>query len=56
VVDEDEFEEACRTVPYPPEIAAAALRSRDEVRDMLEQHAEPFHSVGWAYLNASLHR
>lgn len=53
VLDEDEFEAARRSVPYPPEIVAAALRARNEVQQMLHQDMEPFGSCGWKRLEAA---
>jgi hypothetical protein len=54
VLDEDEFERARHSAPYPQEIIKAALCSRDEVRRMLERPEEPFHSHGWRYLEKAI--
>ncbi|HVX44391.1 MAG TPA: DUF402 domain-containing protein [Mycobacteriales bacterium] len=54
VLDEDEFDDARRAVPYPPEITIAALRARDEVRQMLQVGVEPFRSHRWNQLEAAV--
>lgn len=53
ILDEDEFDAARRTVPYPPVIAAGALVARDEVHRMLTEPCEPFRSVGWQRLDSA---
>lgn len=50
VLDEDEFEDACRRVPFPQEVVTAACSARDEVHRMLKHDTEPFHSHGWRRL------
>ncbi|MGI8868139.1 MAG: DUF402 domain-containing protein [Mycobacteriales bacterium] len=54
VLDEDEFEDACHSVPYPQEVATAARRTRDEMHLMLENDAEPFQSHGWKRLEIAI--
>lgn len=51
ILDEDEFDAARQNVPYPPDIATAALRARDEVDRMLRERCEPFRSCGWQHLD-----
>lgn len=53
VLDEDEFEQARYSAPYPPEVVEAALRARHEVHTMLEGADEPFHSHGWRHLETA---
>lgn len=49
VVDEDEFELAREG--YPEQVAAAAMRTRDELRRMLDDRVEPFGVTGWQRLD-----
>lgn len=50
VVDEDEFEEARASVPYPSSVAEAALAARDELVRAMTERIEPFGDRGWSYL------
>lgn len=54
VVDEDEFETARVEIPYPDDVAAAALAARDEVVQRMRSHAEPFGTLGWNRLREAL--
>lgn len=50
VVDEDEFEEAQATVPYPADVTAAALAARDELIIAMRDGIEPFGQLPWERL------
>lgn len=52
VVDEDEFEEARASVPYPTNVADAALVARGELVHAMTERIEPFGDTGWRYLTA----
>jgi len=56
VVDEDEFEQARLTVPFPASIAVSALASRDEVVALMTAGKEPFGALGWEQLRSALER
>jgi hypothetical protein len=56
VVDEDEFEQARQSVPFPALTAMSALASRDEVVALMNAGTEPFGTVGWEHLRSALGR
>lgn len=51
VDDEDEFEEHQVALGYPDAVVGLARRTADEVFAALADGAEPFDSVGWAWLH-----
>jgi hypothetical protein len=53
VVDEDEFEQARLSVPFPASTTKSALASRDEVIPFMTAGTEPFGSVGWEQLRSA---
>ena len=46
VVDEDEFEQARTSVPYPEDVIQAALAARDELVRLMTEGMDPFGSLG----------
>jgi uncharacterized protein len=56
VDDEDEFDEHRVQLGYPDHVVALALRTAEEVFAAVQARAEPFGSVGHAWLAEARHR